>query len=91
MKPIRHKFTDSTGMNCQIVSCGWLASSSCSALVPMNAISAVCDTRRAPKRSTMRELVKLAMLIITAVPPNKSGNHEPAPKCSATSCCDELM
>jgi hypothetical protein len=53
--------------------------------------SAVCETRRAPNLSTIRELAKLAIAMPPAIAAKISGNLSPAPKCSATSCCEELM
>ena len=44
------------------------------ALTAMNISTPVCDTRRAPNRITIRELVMLATAIIPAVAPNTIGN-----------------
>ena len=41
-----------SGMNCHSVSSGRLENQACSALTQMNRITAVCETRRAPNRST---------------------------------------
>ena len=91
MNPIRHMLAIISGTNCHRLWLALLASQTCSALTAINRSRAVCDTRRAPNRSTIRALVKLATAIDAAQAAKISGKFSPAPKCSATSCCAELM
>ncbi|MFD2580790.1 hypothetical protein ACFSTD_23910 [Novosphingobium colocasiae] len=55
-------------------------------MTSVNSSTAICDTRRAPKAWTMRELAKLATAMISAIVAKIIGKRRPAPKCSAISC-----
>ncbi len=80
-----------SGTNTHKCSSGWKANITCTALTAMKANSAVWLTRRAPKRSTMREFDQLANAIDPAQIAKTSGKMSPAPKVSVMSCCEELM
>ena len=63
----------------------------CPSSIATKPSSALCDTRRVPSLSTMRELMSEASAIIPAIAANTSGISLGAWKASAKICCTELM
>jgi hypothetical protein len=53
--------------------------------------TALCDTRRAPKRSTIAAFEKFAIAIPTATQANTSGNHRCAHRRLSAMICSLLL
>ena len=66
------------------------AASNCSAPNVINVSSAVCDTRRAPKRSTIRELVKFDIAMPIAMRAKPMVKKSAALNTLSNICCELL-
>ena len=66
------------------------AASNCNAPIAINVSNAVCDTRRAPKRSTIRELVKLDTAIPMAMIAKPIVKKSAALNTLSNICCELL-
>ena len=75
-----------SAVNIHSVSTPLSAATICRIEVAMKAKTAACDTRRAPKRSTIAAFEKLAIAMPTATHAKISGNIACAPNTSAMIC-----